>query len=90
MLAVILERFPLTLQLALMSMVIALGVGMPLGVLAATRNELLSDLAVRILAMLDQSTPSFVISVLIIYVLSVFSASSHPWARSPIDRRPAG
>ncbi|HWV22534.1 MAG TPA: ABC transporter permease [Devosia sp.] len=70
--SVILERFPLTLQLALMSMVIALGVGVPLGVFAATRNEKPSDLIVRMLAMLGQSTPSFVIGVLIIYVLSVF------------------
>ena len=71
-LAIILERFPLTLQLALMSMVIALSVGVPLGVFAATRNERPSDLIVRMLAMLGQSTPSFVIGVLIIYVLSVF------------------
>ncbi|MBN9335039.1 ABC transporter permease [Devosia sp.] len=71
-LTVILERFPLTLQLALMSMVIALSIGVPLGVFAATRNEKPSDLVVRILAMLGQSTPSFVIGVLIIYVLSVF------------------
>lgn len=69
---VILERFPLTLQLALMSMVIALCVGVPLGILAATRNERPSDLAVRMLAMLGQSTPSFVVGVLIIYVLSVY------------------
>ncbi|KFL32742.1 glutathione ABC transporter permease [Devosia riboflavina] len=71
-LAIIIERFPLTLQLALMSMVIALSVGVPLGVFAATRNEKPSDLIVRMLAMLGQSTPSFVIGVLIIYVLSVF------------------
>lgn len=71
-LTVIIERFPLTLQLSLMAMIIALGVGVPLGVLAATRNERPSDLVVRVLAMLGQSTPSFVIGVLIIYLLSVF------------------
>lgn len=71
-LAIILDRFPLTLQLALMSMVISLSVGVPLGVFAATRNERPSDLIVRMLAMLGQSTPSFVIGVLIIYLLSVF------------------
>ena len=71
-LSIILDRFPLTLQLALMSMLIALSIGVPLGVFAATRNERPSDLAVRMLAMLGQSTPSFVIGVLIIYVLSVF------------------
>src|SRR5690606_6614539 len=66
-LTVVLERFPLTLQLALMSMLIALSVGIPLGVLAATRNERPSDLVVRVLAMLGQSTPGFVIGILIIY-----------------------
>ena len=70
-LGVILDRFPLTLELALLSMVIALSVGVPLGVLAATRSERPSDLVVRLFAMLGQSTPSFVIGLLLIYVLSV-------------------
>src|SRR6218665_71728 len=63
-LTVILERFPLTLQMGLMSMAIALLIGVPLGVLAAPRNERPSDLIIRVLAMLGQSTPSFVIGVL--------------------------
>jgi peptide/nickel transport system permease protein len=69
-LTVILERFPLTLELAVLAMIIALGVGLPLGVFAATRSEKRSDLAVRIFAMIGQSTPSFVIGLLIIFVLS--------------------
>ena len=71
-LAVILERFPLTLELALLSMFIALGIGVPAGVLAATRSEGAADLVVRILAMLGQSTPGFVVGLVIIYVLSVY------------------
>ncbi|RUW49912.1 MULTISPECIES: ABC transporter permease [unclassified Mesorhizobium] len=67
---VILERFPLTLELALLSMVIALAVGMPAGIYAATHNEKPSDLGVRIVAMIGQSTPSFVLGLLIIYTLS--------------------
>jgi peptide/nickel transport system permease protein len=70
--SIILERFPLTLELALLAMLIALSVGIPLGVLAATRNGRPSDLGVRLLAMLGQSTPSFVLGILIIFVLSVF------------------
>lgn len=69
-LTVILERFPLTLQLAVMSMIIALLVGLPAGVYAATRSEKMSDLAVRIFAMIGQSTPSFVLGLLFIYILS--------------------
>jgi len=70
-LEVILERFPLTLELALLSMIIALATGIPAGVYAATHNEKASDLIVRIVAMLGQSTPSFVLGLIIIYVLSV-------------------
>lgn len=70
-LQVILDRFPLTLQLALMAMVIALSTGLPLGVFAATRNGKGADLGVRVLAMVGQSTPSFVVGLLLIYFLSV-------------------
>jgi peptide/nickel transport system permease protein len=69
---VILERFPLTLELALLSMVIALLVGIPAGVLAATRNERPADLGIRVFAMLGQSTPNFVVGLVIIYALSVY------------------
>ena len=71
-LGIILERFPLTLELALLSMLIALAVGVPAGVFAATHNERPSDLGVRLFAMIGQSTPSFVFGLLIIYVLSVY------------------
>jgi peptide/nickel transport system permease protein len=71
-LEVILQRFPLTLELALLAMVIALGIGVPAGVYAATHNDRPSDLGVRLFAMLGQSTPSFVVALLIIYVLSVY------------------
>lgn len=70
-LAVILERFPLTLELALLAMAIALLSGIPAGVFAATHNGKLADLTVRVLAMLGQSTPSFVLGLVTIYVLSV-------------------
>lgn len=66
----IIERFPLTFELAILSMIIALMVGIPIGVFAATHNEKPSDLAIRIFAMIGQSTPSFVFGLLIIYTLS--------------------
>ena len=69
-LEVILERFPLTLELALLSMLIALLIGIPAGVFAATHNERLSDLGVRVAAMIGQSTPNFVLGLVFIYVLS--------------------
>jgi peptide/nickel transport system permease protein len=71
-LPIILERFPLTLELAILSMLISLAVGVPAGVYAATHADKPSDLGVRLFAMIGQSTPSFVIGLLIIYVLSVY------------------
>ena len=69
-LGVILARFPLTLELAVLSLLIALAIGVPAGVYAATRAEKGADLAVRVGAMIGQSTPSFVFGLLLIYLLS--------------------
>lgn len=69
-LTVILEHFPLTLELALLAMLIALAAGVPAGVFAATRSEGSADLGVRIVAMIGQSTPSFVVGLILIYILS--------------------
>ena len=69
-LEVILHRFPLTLELAILSMIVALAFGIPAGVFAATRNQRISDLAIRVVAMIGQSTPNFVLGLLIIYALS--------------------
>lgn len=68
---VILRHFPLTLELAVLSMIIALTIGLPAGIWAATHKDRPSDLIVRVLAMLGQSTPSFVVGLLLIFVLSV-------------------
>jgi len=88
-LGVILERFPLTLELAVLSMVIAIAVGVPAGVFAATRNEKPSDLAVRVAAMIGQSTPNFVLGLLIIYALSAgFGVLPAMGAFTPLWRDP--
>ncbi|GKY88468.1 ABC transporter permease [Sinisalibacter aestuarii] len=70
-LEIILNSFPLTLELALLSMLIALAIGLPAGVFAATRKDKPADLILRIVAMIGQSTPGFVVGLLAIFVLSV-------------------
>lgn len=71
-LQLILERFPLTLELALMAVVIALVVGIPLGLLAALRHNSVLDLIGRLFALVGLAMPSFLVGTLIIYALSVF------------------
>jgi len=70
-LEIILDRFPLTLELAFLSMFIAIAIGLPVGIYAAINADRPSDLIVRIFAMIGQSTPNFVVALLAIYVLSV-------------------
>lgn len=67
----IIQRFPLTLELALLAVGIALIVGIPLGLLSAIRHNSLPDLLGRLFALVGLAMPSFVVGTLIIYTLSV-------------------
>jgi peptide/nickel transport system permease protein len=70
-LELILERFPVTVELALISVVIALSIGLPVGILSALRHNTFIDLVGRIFSMLGLAIPNFLLGTLIIYVLSV-------------------
>jgi peptide/nickel transport system permease protein len=65
------ERFPATLELSLAAAVIALGVGVPLGVYAALRRGRFGAQAVMTLSLLGVSLPTFLIGILLILVFSV-------------------
>lgn len=71
-LQVILDRFPVTLQLALMALTIALVIGLPLGVLSAVKHNSIIDFFGRLIALLGLAMPGFLLGTLIIYVLSVY------------------
>jgi peptide/nickel transport system permease protein len=68
----ILKRFPLTVELAMLSLIIALLIGIPIGILSAVRHNSLIDLVGRILSMIGLAMPNFLLGTLIIYVLSVY------------------
>ncbi|MFM7506825.1 MAG: ABC transporter permease [Rubrivivax sp.] len=65
------ERFPATLELSLAAAVIALVVGVPLGVYAALRRGRVGAQAVMTLSLLGVSLPTFLIGILLILVFSV-------------------
>jgi peptide/nickel transport system permease protein len=69
--ALINERFPATLELAMMAGVIALGVGIPLGVFAALRRGKASSQLLMMGSLLGVSLPTFLIGILLILVFSV-------------------
>lgn len=67
----ILKFFPATLELATCAMIIALVVGVPLGVLAAARQDSHFDNAVRVISLAGQSTPIFVLALICLLVFYV-------------------
>lgn len=66
-----LYRFPVTLKLAFMSILLAVAIGIPLGILSAIRKDSLIDNLCRIIASLGVSIPSFWLALLLILVFCV-------------------
>ncbi len=64
------RRFPITLQLALMALIIVPLVGVPIGILAAIKQDSLVDYVVRGVAILGLAMPSFFVGLLIVLILS--------------------
>jgi peptide/nickel transport system permease protein len=69
--ALIGERFPATLELALVAGLIALGLGIPLGVYAALRRGKASAQILMTGTLFGVSLPNFVIGIVLIWVFAV-------------------
>ena len=67
----ILERYPATIKLAVASMLVAIGIALPLGVLAGTNKNGLIDNASSFVALLGISLPTFVIGPFLVYIFAV-------------------
>jgi peptide/nickel transport system permease protein len=66
------ERLPATLELASAATLIAIAIGIPLGLLSATRPRSRLDLAARIGGLIGLSLPSFWLGTLIIVLFSLY------------------
>ena len=66
------QRLPATLELALAATVIALAVGLPLGLLSALRPRSRLDVAARIGGLIGLSLPNFWLGTLIIVLFSLY------------------
>ena len=65
------ERFPATLELALVAAALALLVGVPMGVYAALKRGTFTSQAFMTLSLLGVSLPTFLIGILLILVFAV-------------------
>jgi peptide/nickel transport system permease protein len=69
--AIILQRLPVTAELAVYGLVLALLVGVPLGLLAGMRRAGAVDRSVTVLTLLGFSIPPFAVGTLLLYVFAV-------------------
>jgi peptide/nickel transport system permease protein len=65
------ERYPSTIKLAIAAMLVAIGIALPLGVLAGSRKNSLVDNFASVFALLGISLPTFVIGPFLVYFFSV-------------------
>ena len=66
------DRFPTTLKLAAFSIVIAVVIGIPIGIISATKQYSLFDNASMVLALIGVSMPNFWQGLLLILFFSVY------------------
>jgi len=67
----IVEKLPVTVQLAFMAMAIALLIGIPTGILSAVRKNSFWDYAASVLGLSGQSVPTFWLGIMLILLFSV-------------------
>ena len=70
-LGLVLERLPATLLLAGASLLLTVGIALPLGVLSAVRRNSLLDHVGTVATVLGQATPGFWLGLMLIFVFSV-------------------
>ncbi len=70
-LALILQKLPVTLQLAIASIIVAIGIGIPAGIIAARRKDTVVDYSASALALSGLSIPNFWLGIMLILVVSV-------------------
>lgn len=70
-LGLILQKLPVTLQLATASMLVAIAIGIPIGILAARHKGTLADYSASAVALSGLSIPNFWLGIMLILLVSV-------------------
>lgn len=86
--AEVLDRVPLTLELAFAAMLLALALAIPLGVLAGVYQDTWVDYVIRVVSIGGVTAPSFWIGILILLALTRVFAWAPPMEFAPFFRDP--
>ncbi len=82
------ERVPVTFEMTLLAMIIALVIAIPTGVISATRRNSASDLVTTTVALFGISMPSFFLAILLIFIFSLHLGWFPPIGYTPITEDP--
>lgn len=69
---VVMRRFPATVQLALIALAVSVILGVPIGVLSATRPNTGLDYVATLAALIGQSVPSFFLGIMLMLIFGVW------------------
>jgi peptide/nickel transport system permease protein len=86
---IMVERLPLTMELAVAALILALAVGIPLGVAAAMRHNSAVDVGTMAMANIGVSMPVFWLGLMLAYVFALVLKDT-PFALPPSGRLTAG
>jgi peptide/nickel transport system permease protein len=67
----ILSKLPVTIELAIMAMIVALAIGIPTGIISAVRKGTTVDYAANVVALSGLSIPNFWLGIMLIMLVSV-------------------
>jgi len=100
--AMVIERVPATLELAVAATIVAIVIAIPLGVVSATRRNQPADYGATMFSLLGISTPNFWLGLMLILVFGIWYGVPYPaitggtipvglnFVDLPIGRRPVG
>ncbi len=85
----LLKRINLTSHLAVMSIIVAMLIALPIGVLSAVKQDTLSDYVARFFAVLGLSLPDFWLATVVITLLAIWVQWIPPIGFAPLWEDPA-
>jgi peptide/nickel transport system permease protein len=69
--SLVLEKFPLTLELAFLAMLIGCVIGIPAGIITALRRDSWLDLGTRVFSLLGFSLPNYWLAIILVIIFSI-------------------
>jgi peptide/nickel transport system permease protein len=82
------RRFPVTLELAVLTILVSVIIGILVGIVSAVRQDTVSDYLGRVLAILALSVPYFGLAVLVVVLPSIYFKWTPVWTYVPLTSDP--